>query len=770
MASACSIRVRGVVQGVGFRPFVYRLACANTLNGWVLNAEEGVQIHIEGAETGLKAFVRDLKAQPPPAASIAEIDVQPAELEGWQKFTIRASQQKDHPTVRISPDLPVCADCLKELFDPADPRYLYPYVNCTNCGPRYSVVQALPYDRGNTTMRDWHLDDYCRSEYENPGNRRFHAQPVACPACGPGYYLHPSVHSKDEAGGASEDSIRRTAKTLRAGGIVAVKGLGGYHLACDARNPTAVAALRDRKYRKEKPLALMVRDVEMVRRLVELSSEAEALLTSIARPIVLAPARVELTEIAPGNSELGVMLPYTPLHHLLFAAGAPEILVMTSANRSSEPIAYEDDDALRSLAGIADSFLMGQRPIARRVDDSVARIGAFGPVILRRSRGYAPGAVASIPFERPILALGADLKNTITLVVQGQAFVSQHIGDLDHYESLRAFHNTIGDLISMYEVRWDELLVVHDQHPQYFSTAHAASLEASEKLAVQHHRAHVASVLAERGEWTKRVVGVSFDGTGYGDDGTIWGGEVFVGSVQEGFERVAHLRGATLAGGEAAAHHPVQAAAGFLAQIDDLPDLFSTPFCFPDRYRKAVELVQKDVRTFATTSVGRLFDAAAALLGFTRGITFEGQAAMWLEQLARRTRLTEPYPFPLSGCELDFRPLLRAVAHDRARGRDTSEIARSLQRGVAQGLRDALHEIATHHGLDTAVLSGGVFQNELLLEDLKSLLDGSLQVWTNHAVPPNDGGISLGQAALAAFAQFQSSKPSGERATEAAHA
>ena len=480
MASACSIRVRGVVQGVGFRPFVYRLACANTLNGWVLNAEEGVEIHLEGAETGLQAFVRELKAQPPPAASIAEIDVRPAEPVGLHEFTIRTSQRRERPTVRISPDLPVCDDCLKELFDPADPRYLYPYINCTNCGPRYTVVKSLPYDRSNTTMKDWQLDDYCAAEYRDPRNRRFHAQPVACPACGPGYYLYQPGQNNDEAIERSEDNIHQAAGILRAGGILAVKGLGGYHLACDARNPAAVTALRDRKYRKEKPFALMVRDVEIARTLIELSSDAEALLTSVARPIVLAPAKIELIGVAPENNELGVMLPYTPLHHLLFAAGAPEILVTTSANRSSEPIAYEDKDAIERLSGIADSFLIGQRPIARRVDDSVARVGAFGPAILRRARGYAPGAVAALPAERPILALGADLKNTITLVVDGQAFVSQHIGDLDHYQSLRAFHQTIEDLVSMYEVRWDELLLVHDLHPQYLSTSHAATLGAAQ--------------------------------------------------------------------------------------------------------------------------------------------------------------------------------------------------------------------------------------------------------------------------------------------------
>jgi hydrogenase maturation protein HypF len=744
---------------VGFRPFVYRLACANTLNGWVLNAEEGVEIHLEGAEAGLQAFVRGLKAQPPPAASIAEIDVQPAEVVGLQEFTIRTSQRKERPTVRISPDLPVCDECLRELFNPVDPRYWYPYINCTNCGPRYTVVRALPYDRANTTMKAWLLDDYCAAEYSDPRNRRFHAQPIACPACGPGYYVQPR-HSRlrpenDRTAGGNTDGIRRAAELLHAGGILAVKGLGGYHLACDARNPVAVAAMRDRKYRKEKPFALMAKNIGIARTLVYLSPDTEALLCSLARPIVLARAKMELPEVAPENNEFGVILPYTPLHHLLFAAGAPDILVMTSANRSSEPIAYEDEDALQRLAGIADWFLIGQRPIARRVDDSVARAGAFGPVVLRRARGYAPGSVASFPTERPILALGADLKNTVTLVVHGQAFVSQHIGDLDHYLSFRAFRETIEDLVSMYEVRSDELLLVHDLHPQYLSTAHAATLEVPQIQAVQHHRAHVASVLAERGEWTKRVVGVSFDGTGYGDDGSIWGGDIFVGSIREGFERVAHLRRAALAGGDAAAHYPVQSAAGFLVQVDNLPDVLADPFAFPSRYQNARELIRKDVRTFATTSMGRLFDGAAALLGFTREVTFEGQAAIWLEQLARGALLTEPYPFPFVTGELDFRPLLLAVAQDRVSGRDVRDIARSFQRGIAHGLYDALTVISRAHAVDTVVLSGGVFQNELLLEDLKSFLtNGSLQVWTNHAVPPNDGGISLGQAALAAFGRF----------------
>src|SRR5580692_9324086 len=431
----------------------------------------------------------------------------------------------------------------------------------------------------------------------------------------------------------------------------------------------------------------MAKNIAVAKNLVELEAGAEALLQSVARPIVLAPAKIELPEVAPDNDELGVMLPYTPLHHLLFAAGAPETLVMTSANRSSETIAYKDGDALLQLAGIADSFLIGERPIARRVDDSVVRAGVFGPTVLRRARGYAPGAAATFPTNRPILALGADLKNTITLVVDGQAFVSQHIGDLDHYESFCSFRETIQDLLSMYEIDSNELLLVHDAHPQYVSTIYAAELSASEKRAVQHHRAHIASVLAERGAWEKRVIGVSFDGTGYGDDGTIWGGEIFAGSVCEGFERVAHLRTAALPGGDAAAVYPVQAVTGFLAQLNQLVDLTACPFLFPSRYCDAVQLVESNVRSFATTSVGRLFDTAAALLGFTREVTFEGQAAMWLERLASHATDAGAYPFPLVGNELDFRPLLQCVINDRLRGRDRGEIARAFQRGIAEGLR-----------------------------------------------------------------------------------
>jgi hydrogenase maturation protein HypF len=748
MSSAYSIKVRGVVQGVGFRPFIYRLARAHDLKGWVLNAGEGVEIRLEGNEAPVQSFLTEMQSRAPLAATIAEIAIEPAEATGFTEFTIQESAGTHRPTVRISPDLPVCENCLRELFDPHDPRYRYPYINCTNCGPRYSVIRSLPYDRPNTTMAPWQLDASCEAEYRDPANRRFHAQPVACASCGPHYIFR----AGDECT-RGDTAIQEAARFLNSGKILAVKGLGGYHLACDARNPEAVRAMRLRKYRKEKPFALMVKNLEVAREVVDLTSESEALLNSVARPIVLVPARVAWPEVAPENDELGVMLPYTPLHHLLFAAGAPDILVMTSANRSSEPIAYQDDDAIQQLSAIADGFLIGERPIARRVDDSVARAGVFGPVILRRARGYAPGAAATIPSDRPILALGADLKNAITLVVDGQAFVSQHIGDLDHYESFCAFRETVQDLLSMYEIDRRELIVAHDFHPQYVSTVHALDLPAAEKRAVQHHRAHIASVLAERGAWDERVISVTFDGTGFGDDGTIWGGEIFSGSVREGFQRAAHLRSASLPGGDAAASFPAQAAAGFLSQLGDLPDFSTPPFSFSSRYRDALQLVRSDVRCFATTSAGRLFDTAAALLGFTREITFEGQAAMWLERLAGHSSATDAYPFPFVDGELDFRPLLAAIVRDRLCGRDTSEIARAFQRGFAGGVCNAVVTLCRAQGIGAVVLSGGVFQNEMLLRDLKNPLQSQhLEVWTNHLVPPGDGGISLGQAAIAALA------------------
>ncbi len=774
---AVSVRVHGVVQGVGFRPFAHRLAQRLGVTGWVLNGEAGVEIHAEGPPDVLAAFVSALRNDPPPATHIARFGTEEAGVEGFKEFTIRASERSGALTARVSPDLPVCDACLAELADPADRRFGYPYTTCTDCGPRYSLILDLPYDRPNTTMRAWPLCPACAEEYRDPASRRFNAQPLACPDCGPHYRLVlatrppapprgagrgegarqatdgpevaqiPSSPDPPPAKVSSLIACAEGAAMLRNGHILAVKGLGGYHLVCDARNETAVRALRERKVRKEKPFALMARDLPTARDLVHLGAEAEALVTSVARPVVLAEARVTLPGVAPDNRELGVMLPYAPLHYLLFEAGAPEVLVMTSANHSSEPIAYRDDDAFDRLAGLADAFLVGERPIARRVDDSVAKAGPFGPMILRRARGYAPSTVAQLPTEKPILALGADLKNCVTLVVGGQAFVSQHLGDLGHYPALESFREAVEDLLRMYDVDRDALLVAHDLHPQYASTQHALDLP-GEAVAVQHHRAHVASVLAERQAWHKRVVGVALDGTGWGDDGTVWGGEVFVGSVATGFERVAHLHPALLPGGDAAARHPAQAAAGFLPALDlDGVDLSAPPFNFPDRYPVAARLATSGVQTFPTTSAGRLFDTAAALTGFTRALSFEGQAAIWLEHLAHTAPPAEPYPFPA----LDWRPLLKAVLTDRQRGRAEAHVARAFHAGVAQGVVHTARRLAKAYGLDTVVLSGGVFQNGLLLEEIAAVR-GDLTVWTNRSVPSNDGGISLGQAAIACFA------------------
>lgn len=734
---ARNFHVSGIVQGVGFRPFVYREANERGLTGWVLNAGDGVEIRVEGDAAALDGFATALRRDAPAAARIDDIESSPAAVEAFPSFEIRPSRRASAPVARVCADLPVCEDCLRELFDPHDARYRYPYINCTNCGPRYSIIQGLPYDRERTTMRAWRMCDRCRSEYDDPLNRRFHAQPVACPACGPNYAL-------EERSGVTRgyDAIVRTAELLRAGAVVGIKGIGGFHLACDARNPVAVHALRERKYRKERPFALMTRTAVEAQKLAEFDEAALAALTSSARPIVLAPARESLANVAPENDALGVMLAYTPLHHLLFNAGSPDVLVMTSANRSSEPIAYQDPEARSSLRGIAEALLIGERQIARRIDDSVVA-GMHRTSVIRHARGYAPQAVATLPSTRPILALGADLKNAVALVVGGQAFMSQHIGDLEHLGAFEAFKQTISDLEALYEVPPQELRVVHDAHPQYASSAYACELP-GEKLAVQHHRAHIASVLAEREAFDEHVLGFAFDGTGYGEDGSIWGGEVFCGSLSSGFERVAHLRQARLPGGDAAALFPAQAAAGFLAEIET-PDLLKAPFDFPQRYRQAEELLRANVRVFPASSMGRLFDTAAALCGFTRAITFEAQAAMWLESLARGSPPVSPYPFPFAGGVLDYRPLLAEIVSDRTRGRDVREIARAFHAGVAS----AILSVVAAHSLERVVISGGVFQNQLLLGELAAALGERL--WTNRIAPANDGGICLGQAALACF-------------------
>ena len=741
MKVAYLMEVYGTVQGVGFRPFVYRLAHEHKLTGWVLNDDEGVKIWFEGNE--LKPFLNDVKTKHPPSSRIDKIKVKQVSPKGFGEFTIKESQRNTNPVTQISADLAVCEDCLSEMHDPNNRRYGYPYINCTHCGPRYSIITALPYDRPNTTMKAWKMCEACQQEYDNPLDRRFHAQPIACPNCGPRYCLK---HQEKILWNA--EAIRETANLLTRGKIAALKGLGGYHLACDAKQTEVIKTLRERKFRKEKAFAVMVKNLEVAAELVHLSEESRKLLTSIERPVVLLQKKQNLAEVAPFNHYLGVMLPYTPLHHLLFDAGAPDALVMTSANRSSEPINYQDEAAREQLKDIADAFLIGERPIARRIDDSVIRPTKNSSTFFRRARGYAPRVVTILPTKEPILAVGADLKNTITLVVDGQAFISQYIGDLEHYGAFQAFQETIDDLTDMYGVKLEDCTIAHDAHPNYRSTQYALELPAKKHIAVQHHRAHIASVLAEKQAWNTRILGIVFDGTGYGDDGAIWGGEFFVGSLKEGFKRVGHLDYAKLVGGDAAAKYPVQAAAGFLADMDT-PDLTKPPFNFPDRYVKALQLLEKDIQVLPTSSVGRLFDTVAALLGFTREMSFEGQAAMWLEYLAKGQEATRTYSFPLESNVLNWQALLQAIAEARTKNISPKLISANFHYSVIKGVLDTINEICKDDSFDTTILSGGVFQNEIIANGVRySLRQNNKRVWLQQAVATTDEGLSLGQAAL----------------------
>lgn len=740
---ARQISIRGVVQGVGFRPFVVRIARDHGIAGWVMNDEAGVVIHAEGTASSVATFLRHLQELSPPAAQIESMDVHDVSTASPLGFRIISSRRAARPTARISADLAVCDHCLREMHDPTNRRYRYPYINCSDCGPRFSIIRQLPYDRSETTMSGWGMCELCQQEYDDIFNRRYHAQATACSCCGPGFRL---IEASQVVTG-SESAIGHAAKLLSLGKIVAVKGLGGYHLACDARNETVVRTLRERKFRKERPFALLVRDLAEAREFVSLTPLHEELLLSSARPIVLAVARRELPEVSPENPFLGIMLPYTPLHHLLVQLGSPTPLVMTSGNRSQEPIAYRDDQALESLSGLADAVLLGERPIARPVDDSVVAVRKDRPFMIRRARGYAPAAVCQIPSQAPILAVGSDLKNSVALAVAGRVVVSQSLGDLSDCETQNTFDSTVRDLLRIYDLRVNELTVVHDLHPEYFSTRFALQLPARRHIGVQHHHAHIASVLAEHDLCRESVVGVAFDGTGYGADGRIWGGEFLVGSLSLGFERQHSLRPARLPGGDAAARFPVQAAAGFLADLESLPDFTRPPWSLPARFQGALQLARKNVRCFVATSMGRLFDAVAALTGFVREQSYEGQAASWLEFRASSCSPQDPYPFP----EHDFRPLFMAIIADRQRGRPVAEIAAAFHAAVAVATVESIRMISRRRQLRTVALSGGVFQNALLLNLILDALaeDPGLRVIVNQHIPANDGGICVGQAALA---------------------
>ncbi|HUJ66540.1 MAG TPA: carbamoyltransferase HypF [Acidimicrobiales bacterium] len=763
------LQVRGIVQGVGFRPFVYRLATEAAVAGWVRNDTDGVTIEVQGPPEAVHLFEHRLVHEPPPLARIDQVEASPAPVGDDDSFRIVDSASTHGRGAVVAPDVAVCEDCLRELADPTDRRFGYPLTNCTNCGPRFTITVRLPYDRPNTTMAGFPVCEACAAEYGDPANRRYHAQPVACPACGPAVRLEP-------AGLAGPAAIAQAREALSAGLILAVKGVGGYHLACDAANQTAVAELRRRKRRPAKPLAVMVPDLEAAHRLGRITGPAAELLTSRARPIVLVPRLAGgglAAAIAPGNPYLGLMLPYTPVHHLLFVSPeGPEALVMTSGNLSEEPICYDDGEARRRLGAIADAWLVHDRPIHVPCDDSVFLAGSGcpagsglraasrrpGPVPVRRSRGYAPVPIA-LPFDvPPLLAAGGDMKNAFCLATGRQAWMSQHLGDMGSAATLAAFERSVAQFTGFYGVT--PRLLAADLHPGYMTRSWAEGRAGEGVALVQHHHAHVASVMAEGGVAPgESVIGVAFDGTGLGTDGAVWGGEFLIASYRD-FERAAHLRYVTIPAGDRAAREPYLAALAHLhaAGIDweaDLP---------PVAAASAVDLQISEAQIngrlpgVPTSSMGRLFDAVAALLGIRQHASYEAQAAIELQASAAahiaRVAAGPGYRFELDGDRIDPRPVLAAIAADLRSGRAPGEVAAAFHLAVASMIADVALALGRRHGLRRVALSGGVFQNDLLLGLTHARLAAEgFEVLTHSLVPPNDAGLALGQAVVAGSSQ-----------------
>ncbi|MFG1697657.1 carbamoyltransferase HypF [Nonomuraea sp. NPDC049309] len=743
------VRVEGLVQGVGFRPFVCGLAGAYGVSGFVGNDPGGVFIEAEGEPGALEAFTAGLAAKAPPLARVERVRVEPAEPVGEPGFRIVPSRHAEPAAgvALVPPDAGTCAACLRELRDPADRRHRYAFANCTDCGPRFTIVTGVPYDRCATTMADFAMCAACAREYADPADRRFHAQPVCCPACGP------ALRALDGDGRPVDgDPVEVAARWLESGRVVAVKGLGGHHLAVLAADAAAVAVLRARKRRERRPFAVMAADVAAAGRLVHLDEAAERLLTGTSRPIVLAPRRRDAPvadAVAPGARDLGVMLPYTPLHHLLCdRLAAPYVL--TSGNLTDEPIAYRDEEALRRLSGIADGFLVHDRRIEAPADDSLVRAFRGRPLMLRRSRGYAPAPIA-VPwrFPRHVLACGAQLKNTFCVAKGDQAFLSQHIGDLESYETLRAFTEGVERFCRLFGVR--PAVVAHDLHPEYLSTAYARDLEGVDLVGVQHHHAHIASCLAEHGH-AGPVIGVAFDGLGMGTDGTLWGGELLVADLAS-FRRAGHLEPVPMPGGAAAVRQPWRMAAAWLDRVQvEVPVL-------AERHRELWPAVVRMARTGLnaplTSSAGRLFDAVAAIAGVCDVIGYEGQAAAELEagvdageRGAYPVRLRAGDPLVIAAGDL-----VAAAAEDAAAGVEAGRIAARFHRGLADAVVRAAEVLGERTGLRTVALSGGVFQNMVLLEAVVSGLERArFRVLTHSRVPPGDGGIALGQAVVAAAA------------------
>lgn len=753
------ITVRGIVQGVGFRPFVARLATELKLGGHCGNDDASVFIEAEGPATRLAEFARRIRSDAPPMSVVVDLATESLPPQGDRTFRIAPSRHVAGARTLISPDVATCEDCLRDLRDPANRRYRHPFVNCTNCGPRLTVVTDLPYDRPNTTLASFPLCPRCRREYDTPLDRRFHAQPISCHDCGPRIFLERDGVRTD----GDDEALGRVHRALAEGLIVAVKGLGGFHLVCDATDAAAVRRLRERKHRPAKPFAVMAPDLGRAREIAEVDEARARLLGLPARPIVLLSKRdsdAATAELAPGVGDLGVMLPYTPLHHLLFTAvpgrpddPVPTLLVMTSGNTSGEPLCFENEDARRRLGAVADLFLMHDRDIAVPCEDSVLAVSAGREVPIRRSRGFAPLPVA-LPAPGPVvLAVGAEVKNTFCLTRQDFAFCSAHLGDMGTLESRRAFERSVDQLTSLHRVTPE--LVVADDHPGYSTRQWASRYSDAtgvELRTVQHHHAHIASLLAEHGRLGSRVLGIAYDGTGYGCDATVWGGELLlVGPDVLDAERAGHLQPFWLPGGDAAVRNPARVALALLheAGIDGIDDLPCTTALDAAERRLVQSQLGSGAAAVRTTSVGRLFDGVASLLGVRHRVSYEAQAAVELEARARSATWAARLTMPVAGGQLLLGTLLDGLVAGVRAGVDVAPLALGFHRALADATAELAARTAQRTGVRTVGLTGGVFQNGLLLQMLRTALQRrGFEVLTHERVPANDGGLSLGQAVL----------------------
>ena len=770
------ISVTGVVQGVGFRPFVYGLATRLDLHGWVCNTSGGVEILVDGPSSNLEKFIHSLTLEKPALAKVDAVRVEEAPRQSFSSFEIRESESVEGDYQPISADISICADCERELFDPDDRRYLYPFINCTNCGPRFTIIKDIPYDRPNTTMADFPMCIDCLTEYNNPLNRRFHAQPVACPECGPFVELRetrPRSLNLDSLISSIECrifAVFKARRLLREGYIVAIKGLGGFHLACDASNSSAVEELRCRKGRAGKPFALMAVNLKVIETICAVSDEERELLTSREKPILLLEKKALTTlqtfrvsgEIAPNVDSLGMMLPYTPLHHLLLnqtdpvlaCEPVPPVLVMTSGNFSEEPIATNNEEALQKLSPLADAFLLHNRDIHIRCDDSVLRVDKHATIYLRRSRGHAPYPVRLPSDSKPILAVGGELKNTFCLARDRYAFLSHYIGDMENAETYESFEQGIQHLLRLFRVQ--PVIVAHDLHPHYFTTQYAKRFS-GQQIGVQHHHAHIASCMADNGLENRRLIGLSFDGTGYGTDGAIWGGEILLASYAD-FERFAHLEYLRLPGGDSAIRHPWRIAVGYAHALDleisDLPFLRNID---EPNIRIVRQQVDRKLNAPPTSSMGRLFDAVASLIGVRNDVTYEAQAAIEMEVLSRpfiSSAIAYPYLFEETseGILIRLRDVLKAIINDVHRDVSHGLIGACFHKTVTQVSVDICNLARKKTDLNEVALSGGVWQNQILLDLVRDGLEKEgFEVYFHKQTPANDGGLALGQAMVANY-------------------